>query len=215
MKIPFACPACGANGTVDDSLVGRSVRCKGCQHRFPIARPDEAEAAFEAGYLLDQPDRGASASPPPASGPVYVRSRGDEPTVSLSPRKPKASRTRRRSTDTRPDFPWGAWLIGLGSLAAIALVLVATLMPKGLLIAGSTLVTVGMLMVLVGFFAGAYGAFSEDFLYGFFYLVFPLYTAYYLVTRWEDLWRWTVCSTTGVGLVLMGTEVLRWGGVSE
>jgi hypothetical protein len=66
---------------------------------------------------------------------------------------------------------------------------------------------------LLGYAAGAYGAFCEDFLYGFLYLVIPLYTAYYLVTRWEDLWRWFACSTTGVGLVLFGTQLLRWSGV--
>ena len=65
----------------------------------------------------------------------------------------------------------------------------------------------------LGYAAGAYGAFCEDFLYGFLYLVIPLYTAYYLVTRWEDLWRWFACSTTGVGLVLFGTQLLLWSGV--
>ncbi len=68
-------------------------------------------------------------------------------------------------------------------------------------------------MVLVGFGAGAYGAFSEDFLYGVLYLVIPLYTAYYLVTRWDDLWVWFACSTAGVALVLLGTEMVRWAGV--
>ena len=36
-----------------------------------------------------------------------------------------------------------------------------------------------------------YGAFSEDVLDGLLYITIPLYTAYYLVTRWEDLWIWT------------------------
>jgi hypothetical protein len=36
---------------------------------------------------------------------------------------------------------------------------------------------------------------------------------YYLVTRWDDLWRWFACSTAGVGLVLVGTEILWWSGV--
>ena len=58
-------------------------------------------------------------------------------------------------------------------------------------------------MVLVGFGAGAYGAFREDVLYGFLYLAIPLYTAYYIVTRWDDLWTWFACSTLGVGLVLL------------
>ena len=60
--------------------------------------------------------------------------------------------------------------------------------------------------------AGAYGAFREDFLYGVLYLAIPLYTAYYLVTRWDDLRVWFACSTAGVALVLLGTEVIRWSG---
>ena len=81
--------------------------------------------------------------------------------------------------------------------------------PRGVVIAGSALIILGSLMVLVGYAAGAYGAFCEDFLYGFFYLVFPLYTGYYLVTRWEDLWKWLVSSTVGVGLVLIGIKMLE------
>jgi hypothetical protein len=72
----------------------------------------------------------------------------------------------------------------------------------------------GMLLILIGYLAGAYGAFSEDSLYGFFYLVFPLYTAYYMVTRWEDLWVWLVCSTVGVGLAMIGIEIAQWAGAA-
>ena len=63
---------------------------------------------------------------------------------------------------------------------------IALFAPQGTLIAGSTLMVVGSVMVLAGYGVGAYAAFGEDFLYGFLYLVIPLYTAYYLVTRWED-----------------------------
>ena len=72
---------------------------------------------------------------------------------------------------------------------------------------------IGCAMILVGFGVGAYGTFSEDFLYGFLYLVIPFYTAYYMVTRWDDLWVWFACMTSGVGLVLVGIEMARWGGV--
>ena len=62
------------------------------------------------------------------------------------------------------------------------------------------------------YFAGAYGAFSEDILYGLLDITIPLYTAYYLVTPWEDLWIWITCSTAGVGLALIETEMVRWVG---
>ena len=108
--------------------------------------------------------------------------------------------------------PGGPGLIRGGVLAATALLATALFVPRGVAIAGSAMIILGMAMVLVGYAAGAYGAFSEDFLYGFFYLVIPLYTAYYLVTRWDDLRGWFALSTAGVGLVLLGTEVIRWSG---
>ncbi len=93
-------------------------------------------------------------------------------------------------------------------LAAIAL-----FAPRGPILVGSVLLALGTLMVLFGFGVGAYGAFREDVLYGLLYLAIPFYTAYYVVTRWDDLWVWFACSTVGVGLVMLGTEILRWNGV--
>ena len=86
--------------------------------------------------------------------------------------------------------------------------------PQGTWLAGCILIVIGGMLVPLGFLAGAYGAFSEDVLYGFLYLAIPLYTAYYLVTRWEDLWPWVVCATVGVGFVLLGTELVRWSGAA-
>ena len=211
MKISFACPSCGAAGSADEALVGRQVRCKPCQHRFVI--PGAAEAAGPGGYLLDDPIPGALSASPTA-GAVFVSSRGDEPSVFVSPRKSKPTRPS-KSRREGPGFAWRTWLIRGGVVAAIALAAVALIAPRGLVVVGSILLGLGAAMVLVGYFAGAYGAFSEDFLYGFLYLVIPLYTAYYLVTRWEDLWKWTVCSTLGVGFVALGTEMLRWAGMAE
>jgi hypothetical protein len=83
-----------------------------------------------------------------------------------------------------------------------------------MLIAACTVMGLGSVMILVGYGVGAYGAFREDSLYGFLYLLIPLYTAYYLVTRWDDLWVWFVCMTSGVGLIVLGVEMARWAGVA-
>jgi hypothetical protein len=107
-----------------------------------------------------------------------------------------------------------AWLIRGVIVAALASVAIALFAPHGSLIVGCLLLTVGTVMVLVGYAVGAYGAFREDFLYGFLYVLVPLYTVYYLVTRWDDLWVWFACSTAGVALVMLGTEMLRWNGVA-
>ena len=103
-----------------------------------------------------------------------------------------------------PEFPWITWLIRVGVAFVLILTAIALLAPHGTWLAGCILVGTGGILILVGHLAGAYGAFSEDFLYGFFYLVIPLYTAYYIVTRWDDMWVWFTCSTVGVGLSMAG-----------
>jgi hypothetical protein len=214
MKIPFACPSCGQSGTVEEALVGRQVRCKPCQHRFVVPGPTEAEGS--GGYLLDQPERVGTTGQ--QGNAVFVSSRGDEPSVFTSPRKLRATRPssgKRKSRNEGPEFAWGTWLIRVGAVAVIVIAAIAFFAPRGQEIAGSTLVFLGTAMFLLGFAVGAYGAFSEDFIYGIPYLFFPIYTAYYHVTRWEDLWKWSVCSVVGVGLVSFGTAMLPWSGVVE
>ena len=215
MKISFACPACGALGSADDSLVGRQVRCKPCQHRFAIPGP---VVESDDGYRLDEPAREAFASDkmiPPAEA-VFVASRGDEPTVHVSPRKPrKLGSKKRKARDEGPEFDGRKWLIRVGGAFGVSRVATMFFAERGVMIAGLILLAVGMVLVLVGFGVGAFGAFSEDFLYGFLYLVFVPYTAYYLVTRWDDLRRWCLCATVGVGFDTLGTAMLQWAGVAE
>jgi hypothetical protein len=214
MTISFACPDCGAGGSVDAAFAGRSARCKHCGHRFTIPRPGQREP--EA-YDLDEPPGGPAPAAPTAPGSVFVASQGDNapaPVASKRPKRSASAKARRRARADGPGFAWRAWLVRLAALFVLALVATALLAPRGIWIAGCVLLALGSLMVLVGYAAGAYGAFREDFLYGFLYVVIPLYTAYYLVTRWDDLWPWFACSTAGVGLVLLGTELVRWAGVA-
>jgi predicted Zn finger-like uncharacterized protein len=217
MKIAFDCPGCGASGSVDDALIGRQVRCKQCNHRFAISRPGEAETE---GYSLDGPTRGNSRVDFMSTDDkaVFVPSRSDRPPIARSPRITRRAKSRskpRASCGQDSEFPWKAWLVGVCVIVAIALVAIALIHPRGLMISGSVLVILGSVLALAGLAAGAYGAFCEDFLYGFFYVVFPIYTAYYLVTRWEDLWRWMVGSTAGLGLILLGATILRWAGIAD
>jgi hypothetical protein len=215
--IRFACPNCGVAGSADASAAGRSARCKYCGHRFTIPVPG---AAAEPGvYALGDPvvetGGAGSAAEDPYRDATFTAARGEEPTTE-APRQPKRVAPRSRSKASRERAsrsPWPARLAWVGGLLAIAIAATALLAPNGRLIAACAVLGLGCLMILVGFAVGAYGAFSEDFLYGFFYLVLPLYTAYYMVTRWEDLWVWFLCMTAGVGLILLGIEMARWGGV--
>ena len=213
MRIPFACPSCAATGSADAAAAGKTARCKHCGHHFTIPMPGRA-AESPDGLPLEE-TAGGYAVMEPVLVSTYVPSRGDESTAAV-PRRPKrttsGSATRpagRRSS--RSAWPKRmAWAAGVVSIAIAAIALLA---PGGLLIAACTLIVLGCAMILTGFAVGAYGAFSEDVLYGLLYLGIPLYTAYYMVTRWDDLWFWFACMTAGVGIVLLGIEMARWGGV--
>jgi hypothetical protein len=214
MKITFTCPGCAAPASVDASAAGSPARCKHCGHRFTIPKPGEPEPEV---YALDERVEEAPPvrviSPPQES--AYVRSRGEEGIVTARPlrQRPASRSTKRTAGRRRSRSPWRTWLIwaGIGTVVALAAILV--FVPNGSLIAGCALMALGSAMVLAGFAVGAYAAFCEDFLYGFLYLLIPLYTAYYMITRWDDLWVWFACSTAGVALVWLGTELARWGGV--
>ncbi len=219
MKIEFACPSCAAAGSVDASAAGKSARCKHCGHRFTIPTPGPDPAEPEV-FALEEPAGEAPGAGSAVIGPMetstFAPSRGVE-SAAEAPRRPKKSGSRpttRTAGRRTPRVSWPIRLAWAGGTAAIAIAAVALFVPSGLIIAASALMILGCALILMGFGVGAYGAFSEDFIYGFFYLIIPLYTAYYMVTRWDDLWVWFACMTTGFGLVLLGIELARWGGVA-
>ena len=216
MKIAFACPSCAATGSVDAAAAGRSARCKHCGHRFTIPGPDAAEAEVFAmeGHAAEA-DGDGYAVMDPVQDSAFAPVRGEEPTSPV-PRRPKGSAPRSKSgsgSKRASRSPWPVRLAWVGGAFAIAIAAVALFAPSGMLYAACAVMAIGSVLILVGFAVGAYGAFSEDFIYGFLYLAIPLYTAYYMVTRWDDLWVWFACMTSGVGLVLLGIEMARWGGV--
>ena len=216
MKISFACPSCDAGGSVDASAAGRKARCKHCGHRFTIPTPGVYDAELD-GYQLDEPTdalQKQNGSPSPVDT-TFVRSRGGEharsrPRPGRNATGPNSRPTRKRAS----HFPWKRRVLQGGIGLLLTLTAISSIAPNGIVIAGCILLVLGMAMVLIGYSAGAYGAFTEDSLYGFLYVLIPLYAAYYIVSRWEDLWIWFTCSTVGVGLVLLGTEVIRWGGIT-
>jgi hypothetical protein len=216
MKIPFACPSCNATGSADAAFIGRQVRCKHCGARFTIPDPDDPDAdVYALEGASDAPAQDDSASE--AQSTFFVPSRSDStPGGDRAARKKRSSTglTPTRARKEKPAFPWFALLTWSAIVLVVALGLIGLLVPQGTLIAGCVLMVIGSVLILIGYSAGAYGAFREDFLYGFLYLVIPFYTAYYMATRWEDLWVWLTCSTLGVGLILIGIEVVRWAGVA-
>jgi hypothetical protein len=212
MKVSFTCPSCNASGTVDAIHIGKEARCKQCKARFTIRDPSDPEPDV---YALEG-EAEAPAQPQAyeaAPEAVFVPSPSRESTFAETPRRPRRSAPEsppKRRAKSRSQSAWPIWLAVAGALLIFALTGIALFAPAGTWFVGCILLVIGGLLSVLGFVAGAYGAFSEDSLYGYLYVLIPLFTAYYMVTRWEDLWVWLACSTVGVGLVLLGTELIFW-----
>ena len=133
---------------------------------------------------------------------------GRDPEVPTRRRRPTGGATRlarpRREYDEPFHVRHRGFLVAAPLVFLAALALAAALVPNGTLIAACVLAGLGGLLVLTGYSVGLWAAFHEDSLYGFFYFIFPLYSAYYILTRFEDLWPWFLAMTVGVGLVTVG-----------
>jgi hypothetical protein len=201
---------------VDAAHIGKRVRCKHCGAFFSIPDPQVGDPDV---YELEPPANQIVTEDSGASGQeaVFVPARRERLAPADRPRgvgQPASSSTLTRVRMSESRFPWQSWLIRGGIAVVSVLTALALFVPHGTWLVGCILIAIGGVLVPVAYFAGAYGAFSEDTLYGLLYLFFPLYIGYYLVTRWEDLWPWMLCATVGVGLVLFGTELVRWSGVT-
>jgi hypothetical protein len=211
MPIAFVCPRCGKSYSVDDSLAGRKGRCAACGRAMTVPNfvDDGDDTIATDGYDLSEP---LPETEEMEASSVFVPA-GLEPEVPRTARRlraaPSPSRPRPRHDEDAEPFltKYGPPLIVAALLLIAGLGLTALIVPNGSLIAACVLAVVGGLMVLVGYCVGLWASFREDFLYGFAYLVFPLYTAYYFVTRWDDLWPYFTAMTLGAGLVVLGGTI--------
>lgn len=60
-----ACPACGCRVLVSDSMLGKRVRCIGCDHRFTASSPAEAETRRVEPLPAYEPPPSERPGPPP------------------------------------------------------------------------------------------------------------------------------------------------------
>ena len=210
MSIAFTCPRCRKSYSVDAALAGRSGRCKACGRAITIPHffDDGDDTIATEGYDLTQP---VVAAAKPDMQSVFVPS-GRDPEVPTRARRRRSesspTEARSRREEEKPFFQSPRrFLVAIPLILVVVLGLTALIVPNGTLIAACVLAGLGSLMIVVGYFVGAWAAFHEDSLYGFAYLVFPLYTAYYLLTRFDDLWPWFIAMTVGVGLITLGATI--------
>ncbi|WP_169980417.1 hypothetical protein [Tautonia rosea] len=213
----FACPSCAAPGKAQTDWAGRSVRCKHCKAVFVL--PEPGESAANAYELAEPPDREAA--------PVALAPRVERGTSTFTPSFREGSLenvpvdrlrpTLRKPVNPREEFQeWrgDVRVKVLGVILATGLVLtgVSFAIPGFGGWGGLVLVVLGLLLTAIGYFVGAYAAFCEDFLHGMLYLFIPIYTGYYLVTRFDDLWPFFAGSTIGFLMFLLGTRALELHG---
>jgi hypothetical protein len=130
------------------------------------------------------------------------------------PRRKKSLKTKliRQAKEEASDFAailaatW-KWLLGIPLIAAVVLWVIVAFVPNGALIAASVLALVGSVMIITGFVIGARGAFHEDFLNGMLYVFIPFYTAYFIATNWDAMWRWFLLMTAGSGLIMLAAKI--------
>ena len=117
-------------------------------------------------------------------------------------------RKRRRREQSESTISLPVILISVAVIAALLAVLGAFL-PGARKPAGVALALPGLLLCLYGYASGAYIAFTEDDLYGWLYLLFPFYTAYYVVSRWDEMRSRLLMVGLGLALLALGGRLLE------
>ena len=101
-------------------------------------------------------------------------------------------------------------LIGLAVVVAV-LVCIAVVVPDTRMNVGRLVALVGLVLFVYGYGSGAYIAFTEDDLYGWLYLLFPPYAAYYFVSRWDEMRSRLVMLARRLGSARRWRAVARGG----
>ena len=207
MKVEFACPGCGAKFAAEASQAGKSAPCRRCGERVTVPRPKAHPEDEDDGTLYDL------AEPLPAARAVavgessFVRARADPDTPGRGgrPRPTSKAREARRHADVLDPIALLKKSAPYLAASVVLLAVVAAFAPHGPLIVGGAVAAVGFGLFAYGYATCVYIAFTEDSLYGILFLLFPFYAAYYVVSRWDDVW-------TRAALVLGGTALLTLGG---
>jgi hypothetical protein len=212
MKTPVTCSGCHRQYEVDDRFAGKTIKCAYCEKpmSIPVVEPNAPVAAaavdeYELGETHQNAPstfRAARAKSGEDRADAQRRGRVKKKTVRRSPKSDR----RRESAESAVSLP--AILIGLAAIAVLV-ALVGFIVPGARKSAGVTLALPGLLLCLYGYASGAYIAFTEDDLYGWLYLLFPFYAAYYIVSRWDEMRSRLIMVGVGLTLLAIGGRFLE------
>jgi hypothetical protein len=210
MKISVACTSCGKRYEVDEAYSGKRGKCSTCGHSMTIPGMGKAAspAAESEAYELDQTHDSAhsNAFTPARGGGDNEQPQQERRLRQKTPRRP-GRRVGESPTTLRSSARLAA-LIGLACVAAV-LFLLAFLVPGMRMNVGRLIALAGLVLLLYGYGSGAYIAFTEDDLYGWLYLMFPPYAAYYFVSRWDEMRSRMVMLVLGLTLLTGGGRLLE------
>jgi hypothetical protein len=209
MMIPVTCGGCGRQYEVDGRYAGKTVKCAYCGQpmAIPVSEPAVPEPLPAHGeYQLDLPLKPA---PSTFRAAQASSSRNSEWTADRNRARKKASgRSRRERVQAKPAVSLGVTLITLAALA-IVLTLLAVFVPGTRKFVGVTVAVPGLLLCLYGYASGAYIAFTEDDLFLWLYILIPCYSAYYCVSRWDEMRSRLVMVVVGLTLLTIGGRILE------
>ncbi len=212
MTIPVTCEGCGKHHEVDEAHAGRRGKCTRCGRTMTV--PDAASAAAptpEATDAYQLEER------PEAAPSTFVRAPAgadSDPTATRGGRSRSAKPPRREDADklALPDLSTLRRVLPIGlAIAAVVGISLVVLPPAGLMAGGMVFAIAGLILTLYGYGSGAYIAFTEDSLHGMLYLIIPLYTAYYVLSRWDEMRSRLAIVLVGLAFLAVGSKLMETG----
>ena len=211
MKISVTCETCGQQYEVEDRYAGKTIKCASCEQpmRIPAAPPVSTPLLVRGEYELEEShdsEPPTFRAAPDMREPDQVSGSGQvkKKTVKRSGGKGKKKRGgRSESADSRSGV-----LVSLAVIAVLSAI-VAVFIPILRTPVGVALALPGLLLCLYGYATGVYIAFSEDDLHGWLFLLIPFYAAYYIVSRWDDMYTRVIMVVAGLTLLAIGGRFLE------
>jgi hypothetical protein len=209
MKIPVTCANCGKRYEVDGAYAGKRGKCAACGARMAIPGEEHSASSEPDAYQLDTAHDGEDATFfTPATG-----SKSLEETPARRQVKQKGSGTSGRKRLEPARSPLASLsvrmtVIGL-TCVTLVLIILAVFVPDTRINVGRAVALAGLILFVYGYGSGAYIAFTEDDLYGWLYLLFPPYAAYYFASRWDEMSGRLVMLIVGLTLLTGGGRLLE------
>jgi hypothetical protein len=212
MKIPVACLGCHRRYEVDDRFAGKTLKCAHCEKpmTIPVAEPVAQALAPAVGEY----ELGDSHQAAPSTFRTAPLSRSDEKAQGRGRSRARkktggtARRKKRRHESAENTGTLPTLLVSLGAIA-IVLVVVGYFVPSARRFSGVALALPGLLLCLYGYATAVYIAFTEDDFYGWLFLLFPFYAAYYVVSRWDEMRSRLIMVGLGLALLAVGGNFLE------